>query len=97
VGAAVDRIFRPPHGSVSGSTFLALGLAGYRFVFWSADSRDSFIRTPGELVAHVASLDVADGDILLFHEDYAHTVASLPEVLGLIRERRLEFAPIRGF
>jgi len=97
VGGSHARIFRPPHGNITSTTFLALVRSGYRFVFWSADSRDSFIRNPAELVAHVASLKVTDGDILLFHEDYAHTVAALPEVLRLIRERSLEFAPIRSF
>ena len=97
VGAALDRIFRPPHGNITGTAFLSLARSGYRFVFWSADSRDSFIRTPTELVAHFTSLNVADGDILLFHEDYAHTVASLPEVLRLIKDRSLVVAPIRDF
>ena len=95
LGASLDRIFRPPHGSITGPAFLVLARSGYRFVFWSADSLDSFIKTPAELVAHFASLNVADGDILLFHEDYAHTVASLPEVLHLISGRSLDVAPIR--
>ena len=94
VGTPLKRIFRPPHGTITGAAFLTLARSGYRFVFWSADSRDSFITSPMELVSHVASLQVADGDILLFHEDYAHTVASLPEVLRLIKGRSLEFKRI---
>jgi peptidoglycan/xylan/chitin deacetylase (PgdA/CDA1 family) len=97
VGTSLDRIFRPPHGSITGAAFLALARSGYRFVFWSADSRDSFIKTPAELIAHFASLNVTDGDILLFHEDYAHTVDSLPEVLRLIKDRSLDTAAIREF
>lgn len=94
LGSPVDAIFRPPHGSVTAATFLALARRGYRFVFWSADSRDSYIRSPAPLVAHVASLGISDGDILLLHEDYAHTVASLDEIVGQIQGRALGFATI---
>jgi peptidoglycan/xylan/chitin deacetylase (PgdA/CDA1 family) len=95
LGTALQKIFRPPHGTLTAAALLILVRSGYRIVLWSADSRDSFIRSPRELVSHVASLRVADGDILLFHEDYAHTLASLPEVLRLIRERSLHFARIK--
>lgn len=94
LGRPVERNFRPPHGSVTGATFLALARQGYRFVFWSADTRDSFIRTPDALVAHVGGLGLGDGDIVLLHEDYAHTVESLPRILGPLAERRLAFATV---
>jgi peptidoglycan/xylan/chitin deacetylase (PgdA/CDA1 family) len=94
LGKPVGRIFRPPHGSVTGASFLWLARKGYRFVFWSADTRDSFIRTPDELVAHVEGLGLGDGDIVLLHEDYAHTVESLPRILRPLAERSLAFARI---
>jgi peptidoglycan/xylan/chitin deacetylase (PgdA/CDA1 family) len=96
LGAPVERLFRPPHGSVTGGTFLALARQGYRFVFWSADARDSFIRTSDELVAHVEGLGLADGDIVLLHEDYAHTVEALPRMLSAIAQRSLGFATVGG-
>ncbi len=94
LGVAVDRIFRPPHGSVTPATFLALVRRGYRFVFWSADTRDSFIRTPDALVAYVNALPLGDGDILLLHEDYSHTVESLPRILAPLEKRRFAFATV---
>ena len=95
LGTKLEPIFRPPHGSVTGPSFVALARHGYRFVFWSADSRDSFIRSRPELVEHVASLGVSDGDILLLHEDYPHTVEALADIVGLIRGRSLGFVAIR--
>ena len=94
LGTALEPLFRPPHGSVTALSFLSLARRGYRFVFWSADSRDSFIRTQRGLVDHVESLAVSDGDILLFHEDYAHTVEALPGILDSLRDRSLGFLPV---
>ncbi len=94
VGAKIEKIFRPPYGNITGTAFISLALAGYRFVFWSVDSRDSFIRAEPELVAHVAAAKISAGDILLLHEDYAHTVAALPKILKSISSRALRFSRI---
>ncbi len=94
VGVEIDKVFRPPYGNMTGSAFISLALAGYRFVFWSVDSRDSFIRTESELIAHVATVKISAGDILLLHEDYAHTVAALPKILQSLSSRALRFSRI---
>lgn len=96
VGRKLDKIFRPPFGNIGGTSFLALAWNGFRFVFWSVDSRDSFIREPSALTAHIASLGIVSGDILLFHEDYAHSVTALPAILELLERGRLGFTRIDG-
>ncbi len=93
-GGKLDKIFRPPFGNISGASFLALAWSGFRFVFWSVDSRDSFIRETPALMAHIDSLPIAGGDILLLHEDYAHTVESLSRILQSLKDRSLMFARI---
>ena len=94
LGRRIERIFRPPYGNITGTSFLALVRRGFRFVFWSVDSRDSFIRETSALMAHIDSLPIAGGDILLLHEDYAHTVESLPRILQSLKDRSLKFARI---
>jgi peptidoglycan/xylan/chitin deacetylase (PgdA/CDA1 family) len=94
LGRQVEKIFRPPYGNITGSSFLALAWRGFRFVFWSADSRDSFIRETPALTAYIDSLPITGGDILLLHEDYAHTVESLPRILQSLKDRSLEFSRI---
>ena len=94
LGRRIERIFRPPYGNITGTSFLALVRRGFRFVFWSVDSRDSFIRETSALMAHIDSLPIAGGDILLLHEDYAHTVESLPRILQSLKERSLKFSRI---
>lgn len=91
VGEATGRLFRPPFGEITPLTFLRLAVGGYRFIFWSADSRDSFIREPAALAAHIDALPVDSGDILLFHEDYGHMVAALPRILKSLKARGLKF------
>ena len=96
VGRKLDRIFRPPFGSISGASFLALAWSGFRFVFWSVDSRDSFIRDPSALTAHIVSHEIVSGDILLFHEDYTHSVTALPAILESLKRGQLGFVRIDG-
>lgn len=94
LGCRLDKIFRPPFGNTTAATFIALTWRGFRFVFWSVDSRDSFVRQPAELTAHISSLKITGGDILLFHEDYTHTVVAFPQILRSLRARSLQFYPV---
>lgn len=94
LGRHIEKIFRPPYGNITGPSFLALAWQGFRFVFWSVDSRDSFIRETPALTAYIDSLPIAGGDILLLHEDYAHTVESLPHILQTLHERSFEFSRV---
>lgn len=93
-GIRLEKLFRPPFGNITSMAFILLALNGYRFVFWSADSQDSFIKNPLKLVAHVETMNITSGDILLFHEDYYHTVTALPAILKAIRQRKLTFSKI---
>lgn len=94
LGRRIEKIFRPPYGNITGPSFLALAWRGFRFVFWSVDSRDSFIREPSALMAHIDSLRITGGDILLLHEDYAHTVDSLPRMLRSLKNRSFKFSRV---
>jgi peptidoglycan/xylan/chitin deacetylase (PgdA/CDA1 family) len=93
----LPRDFRPPYGSITPATFLTLVRRGYRFVFWSKDSRDSFLKEPASLAAGVSDLAVAHGDIVLFHEDYPQTVAALPDILAGFRARSLRMGTTSEF
>jgi peptidoglycan/xylan/chitin deacetylase (PgdA/CDA1 family) len=94
LGRSLPRLFRPPYGNVTPGTVLALVRRGFQFVFWTTDTQDSFIEDRDALVAHVARQPIAAGDILLLHEDYAHTVAALPDILEEISRRSLGFGHI---
>jgi peptidoglycan/xylan/chitin deacetylase (PgdA/CDA1 family) len=96
VGSPLARDFRPPYGDITPAAFWALARKNYRFVYWTADSDDSHHRDVPSLVSQVASLHARQGDIVLFHEDYAHTVAAMPQLIDVFRASGLAFRRIDG-
>ncbi|MDH5625256.1 MAG: polysaccharide deacetylase family protein, partial [Nitrospira sp.] len=85
VGCELRRDFRPPYGDTTVRSFVALAKRGYRWTLWSHDSHDSEVRDPQQLVERTVGLNLQSGDIILFHEDYAHTVAAMPRILAGLR------------
>jgi peptidoglycan/xylan/chitin deacetylase (PgdA/CDA1 family) len=60
--------FRPPHGKITLSALGACLLRLQRMVLWTHDSLD--YRLPADdVIAHLRSLTMRGGDILLFHDD----------------------------
>jgi peptidoglycan/xylan/chitin deacetylase (PgdA/CDA1 family) len=94
VGHELSRLFRPPYGSTTLRTLLALRSEGFQFVYWTVDSRDSYILDPGALIAQLASAPIAGGDVLLFHEDYARTIDAIRDIIGDLRQRGLTPTPL---
>ncbi len=90
LGVALKRDFRPPYGAVTARSFVAIARRGFRFVFWSIDSMDHATESSDQTFANVAGRS-RGGDIVLFHEDYAHTTLALPLILDEIRGRGLSF------
>lgn len=97
IGAPLAPTFRPPFGDCSTLAFAMLSMRGYQFVLWSMDSDDSYVTDSDALAAHVLRKGPSGGEILLFHEDYAHTVAALPTILGRLSSNGLRFARIDDF
>lgn len=94
VGAAQPMLYRPPYGEITARAVLALWRRGYRIVLWSVDSRDSFAGSPEAIVRRLDGTRLRGGDVILLHDDGAHTVAALPVLIDRIRRRGLAFRPI---
>ena len=90
-GRDYRRLFRPPYSSFSLEMLSYFFFSDYLLLNWNVDSRDSFILNADELVEYVSSLPIRSGDILLFHEDYAQTVAALPAILEFFQSREQRF------
>lgn len=88
------KAFRPPYGSVAPISFALLLIMGYRFILWSADSEDSYIGDARGLVDKIKGMDLSNGEILLMHEDYKHTVEALPSVIEHIQGRGMELVRV---
>lgn len=93
-GNKVNKYFRPPYGAVNLLSLIRLILNGYKFVFWTTDSDDSFISQPDKLLNNIKSKDIKGGDILLFHEDYDQTVKILSEVIVYLKSKSFELVTI---
>lgn len=94
LGQALPRIFRPPFGNVAPRSMLALLRDRFCFVFWSFDSRDSFIAQAPALVEHVRRQRIGPGCIMLFHDDYRHTAEALAELIGIVKERGMSLVTV---
>jgi peptidoglycan/xylan/chitin deacetylase (PgdA/CDA1 family) len=93
-GVHLPRYYRPPYGDITFNALQALGRRGYRLAFWSYDSNDSFVTSAAEIEKRVAATAPSAGSIVLLHDDYAHTVAALPQVIDTLRNRGLSFVTV---
>ena len=89
LGAELPRLYRPPYGELSLGALRGLLESDFRLEFWNRDSQDSFVESAAELRHHFAQSPPADGDILLFHDDYRITTEALPDLLRQIAEAGL--------
>jgi peptidoglycan/xylan/chitin deacetylase (PgdA/CDA1 family) len=78
---------RPPWGRFKWGTVLAAMKRNFPVILWSVDSLDWKFQTPGALLEHLKGIPFSPGDILLLHDDYAHTVQALPELLSHLTEQ----------
>lgn len=88
------HLFRTPYGRFNLKLLWLTRKYGLKLVGWTKDSQDSYIRNSEELVNYINSLPVYGGDILLFHEDYTHTVEALPEIICNLIGRKIRFATV---
>ena len=96
LGSDVGLDFRPPYGHLTPRTLWAMARNGFRTVFWSIDSRDSFILESGKLVQSIAGTRLRAAEVMLFHDDYAHTAEALPAVLSNLKARGCALSPLQS-
>ncbi len=91
-GQPID-LFRPPYGELTPLTLLRLMFDGFRVIHWTHDTRDFLLPTISELSRRFDRDTLADGDIVLMHDDRCITSYALGDCL---REwgPRLEFRAI---
>ena len=88
------KLIRTPYGSINFKLLYYILRHKYLLVSWNKDSRDSFIRNDKDLIKYFQSYEIYDGDIILFHEDYNHTVKALPEILYSLNEQGVRSVPV---
>jgi peptidoglycan/xylan/chitin deacetylase (PgdA/CDA1 family) len=94
ITGAIPFFFRPPWGRITLRT-LGYALAKRRGIAqWSFDSRDFELASARALTDYLKASEITAGDILLFHDDYAHTVEALPEIISDLKSRGMTFGTL---
>lgn len=75
-GRRID-LFRPPYGELTPRVLITLLLDGFRIVHWTRDTRDFELPTVPDLWQRFADEPLADGDIVLMHDDRCVTSHAL--------------------
>lgn len=89
-----SRLFRPPWGKITPGKMFHMIAKGMKMVLWSFDSRDDSLKEPDDLTKYIGSAHIRSGEILLFHDDYKHTVDALPGIIRNIKQRGLGFGTV---
>lgn len=94
LGTKLDRYTRPPYGVLTPPSLAALLYKGHRLVLWSVDSLDYSVDSADSLLQVVRSHRIEPGDIVLAHDDYAHTVQAMDGILASFNSRGLELKTV---
>ncbi len=96
-GRTTRPYWRPPYGDRNGRVLRAAAALGFRSVYWTLDSLDSYGESKSAkfLVERVTnprssveeSNDFLDGAIILMHVNVPSTSAAVPEIAARLREQ----------
>ena len=83
-------LFRAPSGDYNNNVIGAVKAAGVEYIQWSVDSLDWRGLTCEQMLERIIP-KTKSGDILLFHNDTAHTAESLDKILTELEKKGFSF------
>jgi peptidoglycan/xylan/chitin deacetylase (PgdA/CDA1 family) len=86
-GGGTPVLFRPPYGETNATLQSAASALGLRQIIWDVDSQDWNNASTAQIVA--AANTLTNGQIILMHDQYATTVAAVPQIAANLRSRGL--------
>jgi peptidoglycan-N-acetylglucosamine deacetylase len=87
-------LYRPPRGKVTAADLCGLVWSRQTVVLWNRDPKDFARRSGQEVINWFRAHPPESGDLILLHDVHPHSLAVLPEVIGLARRRGFEFASV---
>lgn len=75
------NLVRPPRGRVNAASLVRMSRWGYRLVHWSKTYSDYRRDGTAALLERVRTIGLRPRDIVLLHDNNAHTVEALTEIL----------------
>jgi peptidoglycan/xylan/chitin deacetylase (PgdA/CDA1 family) len=88
------RMVRPPYGRMTPRSLAASYLAGYASAMWSFDPLDWDATSAADVVRAVDPAKLANGDIILLHEERRTTLEALPKVIERLRGEGFELVTV---
>ncbi|GID92995.1 polysaccharide deacetylase family protein [Amorphoplanes digitatis] len=86
-GGGTPKLFRPPYGETNATLQSAASALGLRTLTWDVDSQDWNGASTAQIVQAASTL--SNGQTILMHDQYATTVAAIPQIAAGLRNRGL--------
>lgn len=83
-------VFRPCYGSYNSRVIKKAGLPA---IIWSIDTLDWKSRNP-EKVFNIATTNIKDGDIILFHDTHATTVEAIEKIVPALIDKNFQLVTV---
>lgn len=94
IAGVPPKFYRPPYGELSIGLLRYVFFKKIKIVLWSFDSHDSKLTTTQELENYIKQSEIQPGEIMLFHEDYEHTIEALPDIITDLKSRGFTFSTV---
>ncbi|HEV3119839.1 MAG TPA: polysaccharide deacetylase family protein, partial [Gemmataceae bacterium] len=91
-----SQLFRPPYGKLSTGKLWRLWRAGQTVVLWNVDPKDYAATSAEALRSWFRRERLQGGDVVLLHDNHAHAVQVLPEVIDNCRARGLTLSTLES-
>lgn len=92
-GAPLPTLLRAPSGDYNNEVISAAKEANMEYIQWSVDSLDWKNLSCGQMLERIVP-HTQSGDILLFHNDTAHTAESLDTILTELEKKGFSFLKV---
>jgi peptidoglycan/xylan/chitin deacetylase (PgdA/CDA1 family) len=86
-GGGTPKLFRPPYGETNSTLQSAASALGLRTVTWDVDSQDWNGASTAQIVQAAGRL--TNGQSILMHDQYATTIAAIPQIVSGLTSRGL--------
>ncbi|BCJ50533.1 acetylxylan esterase [Actinoplanes sp. NBRC 14428] len=86
-GGGTPVLFRPPYGETNSTLQSAASALGLRTVTWDVDSQDWNGASTAQIVQAASRL--TNGQSILMHDQYATTIAAIPQIVSGLTSRGL--------
>ncbi|AQZ61357.1 Endo-1,4-beta-xylanase A precursor [[Actinomadura] parvosata subsp. kistnae] len=87
VTGTAPKLFRPPYGETNGTLRSVEQQLGLTEVIWDVDSQDWNGASTAQIVQAAGRLQ--NGQVILMHDQYATTLAAIPQIAANLRSRNL--------